>query len=254
MTEALLYEPDRRRARQAEEPAEPEGQEPSASREGTAGSRVDHRERRLATLEREFKERTEFTDADLGKVEEDIRTLERRLGFRQGSGGEDGGGSEAAQRNHPALVTVEPWPDDRDVFGEALPVLAEWRRALRALDNPPHTLAWLKATERLLMLEVQLIDDRLLTLPPDDAPRDDVRRDNELQLREDRLRELRRQCLWTEPLHWTPRVVTLGRWGRGVSLERQMQHEFEARRAELLSARAVRRSRQVQGNAGSREA
>ena len=51
MTEPLLDECDRRRAQQAEEPAEPEGQEPSASRKGTAASRVDQLERRLATLE-----------------------------------------------------------------------------------------------------------------------------------------------------------------------------------------------------------
>ncbi|MDE2989422.1 MAG: hypothetical protein OXT70_15430 [Chloroflexota bacterium] len=156
----------------------------------------------------------------LGQGGEDIRNLERRLGFRRGAAGENGGGSEAPPRTQPALVTVEPLPDDGEVFGEALPVVAEWRRALRGLDDPPHTLAWLGATERLLRLEIQLIDDRRLTLPPADSPWDEVRRDNELQLREHRLRELRRQQVWTEPLHWVGRVVTLGRFGRGAGGER----------------------------------
>ena len=71
-------------------------------------------------------------------------------------------------------------PDD----GEALPVVAEWRRSLRAQDEAPHTLAWLGETERLLALEIQLIDDRQLTLPPGDTPWDEVRRDNELRLRQ----------------------------------------------------------------------
>ncbi|MYJ10463.1 MAG: hypothetical protein F4086_09115 [Gemmatimonadetes bacterium] len=145
-------------------------------------------------------------------------------------------------------------PDDGEVFGEALPVVAEWRRALRALENPPHTLAWLGATERLLRLEVQLIDDRRLSLPPDTAPWDKVRRDNELQLREHRLRELRRQRVWTEPLHWVGRIVTLGRFGGEEELGRQMQREYEARRAELLLAGVARRSGRSQSEDRSRAA
>lgn len=133
------------------------------------------------------------------------------------------------------LVTVDPGVDDGEVYGEALPIVADWRRTLRALAEPPHTLAWLGATERLLRLEIQLIDDRHLTLPPADAPWDDVRREHELLVRQDRLRELRILRLWTEPLHWAFRLLSLGRWGRGLSLEQQIQREFEARRAELLS-------------------
>lgn len=85
------------------------------------------------------------------------------------------------------------------------------------------------------MLEVQLVDDRRLTLPPDGSPWDDARRDTELQLREHRLRELCRQRLWTEPSHWAARVVTLGRFGGEEELGRQIQREFEERRAEMLS-------------------
>jgi len=250
MTEALLYERDRRRAEQPEQPAEPDGQDPPATQEETRGGTVEQLEGRLATLEREFKEWTEFTDADLGKAEEDIRTLERRLGFRQGADGKLVGKAASPPRTHPELVTVEPWPDDGEVYGEALPVVAEWRRALRALDEPPHTLAWLKATERLLMLEIQLLDDRWLTLPPDEHPWDIVRRDNELQLRQHRLRELRRQRVWTEPLHWAARLVTLGRFGGEEELGRQMQREFEERRAEVLTSSGERR-RDRGGNVGA---
>ncbi|MYF22744.1 MAG: hypothetical protein F4209_08335 [Chloroflexi bacterium] len=236
MTEALLYERDRRRAEQPEQPAEPYGQESPVPQEESRGGTLDQLERRLATLEREFKEWTEFTDADLGKAEEDIRNLERRLGFRRGSGGQLVSDSKSPPRTHPELVTVEPMPDDGDVFGEALPVVAEWRRALRGVEKPPHTLAWFGATERLLRLEIQLIDDRRLTLPPADSPWDEVRRDNELQLREHRLRELRRQRVWTEPLHWVGRIVTLGRFGGEEELGRQMQREYEARRTEVFAS------------------
>ncbi|MCY3922701.1 MAG: hypothetical protein OXG27_09940, partial [Chloroflexi bacterium] len=254
MTEALLYERDRRRAEQAEQPAEPDGREAPAPRERASGGTVEELTQRVAELEREHKEWVQCFDDGLGQVEQDIITLERRLGFRRGSGGEVVRGSEAPSRTHPKLVTVEPLPDDGDVYGEALPVVAEWRRALRAVKNPPHTLAWLGATERLLRLEVQLIDDRRLTLPPDTTPWDDVRRDNELHLREHRLDELRRQRLWTEPLHWAARIVTLGRFGGEEELGLQMQREFEERRAELLPPGAARRTGRARGGGRSRAA
>ena len=73
----------------------------------------------------------------------------------------------------------------------------------------PHTLGWLCEEERLLRLEIQLIDDRQLTLCPAGAPWDEVRRDNGLRLRQ--LQQRRRQRLWTQALHWTARLVTLGR-------------------------------------------
>lgn len=167
------------------------------------------------------------------------------LGFRRGSceGTEYvGGGSAPPPHVHRELVTVESLPDNDEVFGESQPVVAQWRRALRALENPPHTLAWLGATEKLLRLKVQVIDDHRLTLPPDDSPWDDVRRANELQLPEHQLRELRRRRVWTEPLHRAARVVTLGRFGGKEGLGRQMQREFKERRAEVLSSSGDRRA------------
>ena len=250
MTQALLYERDRRGAEQPEQPGGSEEQQPPGPRERTTGGTLEHLERRVAELEREHKEWIQCFDDGLGQVEQDIIDLERRLGFRRGSGGEVEGGSPA--RAHPELVTVEALPDDGEVFGEALPVVAEWRRAVRAVENPPHTLAWLGATERLLRLEVQLIDDRRLTLPPDDSPWDEVRRDNEVQLREQRLRALRRERLWAEPLYWAARLVTLGRFGGEEELGRRLQREFEERRAEVMSSIGERRRDRVGDGHGRR--
>ena len=204
--------------------------------------------RRLADLE-------EIADAQLDELWEvghDLRQIRDAYAPEPVLGTDGGFAADGKQgRSIPGLVTVEPSPDDGDVFGEALPVVAEWRRTLRALDEPPDTLAWIGMTERLLRLEIQLIDDRQLTLPPADGPWDDVRRDNELQLRQHRLQQLRIQRLWTEPLHWTARLVTLGRWGRGESLEQQMQREYEARRAELLATQGDRRGGRTRHGAAS---
>ena len=54
------------------------------------------------------------------RADDELRNLERYVGLRRGSGGEDGGDPQSPPRAHPALVTVEPWPDDGEVFGEAL--------------------------------------------------------------------------------------------------------------------------------------
>ena len=207
----------------------------------------------LRKLARRLVELEEIADAQLDELWEvgrDLRQIRNAYVPEPVLGTGGGFATDGKQRRaFPGLVTIEPLPDDGDVFGEALPVVAEWRRTLRALDDPPDTLAWIGMTERLLRLEIQLIDDRQLTLPPADDVWDDVRRDNELQLRQHRLRQLRVQRVWTEPLHWTARLVTLGRWGRGESLEQQMQREFEARRAELLAAQGDRRGRRRHGAA-----
>ncbi len=188
-------------------------------------------ERRLAELEHIAGDQLE----ELWSLGEDLRQI--RDAYAPATVVEAASNSGGLRLN---LVTVDPGVDDSEVYGEALPIVADWRRTLRALAEPPHTLAWLGATERLLRLEIQLIDDRRLTLPPADAAWDDVRREHELLVRQDRLRELRIRRLWTEPLHWAFRLLSLGRWGRGLSLEQQIQHEFEARRAELLSPDASR--------------
>lgn len=199
-------------------------------------------ERRLADLQR----KTGGLLEELWEAGDDLEQIRAAVAPR------------SAEWNGPSgfrsLVAVDPRPDDADTYGAALPVLAEWRRTLRALEEPPNTVACLQLEERLLRLEIQLVDDHRQTLPPADGPWDRVRRESEVQLRQQRLRELRRERLWAEPLHWVGRLVTLGRWGRGLSLERQMQHEFEVRRAELLPPGVARRSSRERSGGRSKAA
>ena len=80
MTEALLYERDRRRPERA---AEPGGRELPAPQEETRGDAVDELVQPFATLEKEHREWVECNGADMGQVEAEVRTLERRLRFRR---------------------------------------------------------------------------------------------------------------------------------------------------------------------------
>ncbi|MCY3923598.1 MAG: hypothetical protein OXG27_14560 [Chloroflexi bacterium] len=134
-----------------------------------------------------------------------------------------------------ALVTVEPAADDAAVYREALPLVAEWRRSLVERKEATHTYAWLKGEMRLVELELRLIDEYQLTIPPADRAWDGLRRQTERRLRSRVLDHFRRQLRWTRPLHWALRLISLGLWLRTPSLERQMQGELQERRWGLLS-------------------
>ena len=89
------------------------------------------------------------------------------------------------RREHPDLATREPAPDDEEIFGEAWPLIVEWRELKDAHPNDGKGLAWLAARERLLVVELALLEEHGMTLPPE------------------KQQELRR---------WARRVLTLGLW------------------------------------------
>ena len=71
------------------------------------------------------------------------------------------------RRKEPEVVTVEPADDDREVYGDAWPLIEEWRRLWA--DHPPRgkSLSWLRTHERLLVLELAMLEEHGLTLPPE---------------------------------------------------------------------------------------
>ncbi len=231
MTEALLRERDRRRAEQG---TEAEEHEPPERRVQTEAGVAEQLERRLTVLETEFNDWVDVLCADLVTQGVELRSVQQRLGLKWGSAGDPTTDHWISPRVLPELVMLEPAPDDAQNYREALPLVAEWRRTLADLGEAPHTLAWLKLQERLLVVEVELIDDHRLTLPPADFPWDEVRRQDELRLRRRELANIRRQRVWTRVLHVLARVATLGLWGRAPSLERQLRRELRLRQAALM--------------------
>ena len=63
----------------------------------------------------------------------------------------------ALRRLDPEVVTEEPAEDDEEVYGDAWPLVVEWR-SLRA-DHPHRgkSLSWLVTEERLLTLELAML-------------------------------------------------------------------------------------------------
>ena len=67
---------------------------------------------------------------------------------------------------YPDLVTLEPAEDDEEVFGDAWPMIVEWRELKDVHPNEGKGLGWLRTEERFLALELALLEDHGMTLPP----------------------------------------------------------------------------------------
>ena len=159
-----------------------------------------------------------------------LRRLERRLArLEAGTVAQDGierassGGSEPEQpkrryvppRPYPQLVTLEAEPDEDLVYGDATPVIVEWRgvRAefLKTLKTGT-TLDRTEVQERMLELEIAIVEEHELTLPPRTYPWDEFgRRDKVWELTQDlkRVRAERERALLRR---WLRRVLTFGLW------------------------------------------
>ncbi len=71
------------------------------------------------------------------------------------------------RRDFPDLVTLDPAEDDEQVFGEAWPLIREWRELKESHPNRGKGLGWLGQEERFLAVELALLEEHGLTLPPE---------------------------------------------------------------------------------------
>ena len=95
-----------------------------------------------------------------------------------------------SQRRYDDLVTREPADDDEEVYGDAWPLINEWR-GLWAVHSPMGKgLAWVSRRERILELEVSLLEEHGLTLPPETAPLRGLDRGEQLNWRQRELAEV----------------------------------------------------------------
>ncbi len=199
--------------------------------EGLEG-RVERLEANVVKL----RTRIETIEAVVGALQEDqVRTLDRwerrlaRVEARQAAtngsappstprvkgaveGVREGPQVKPPRRPYPQLVTVEPEEGEELIYGEAMPAITEWREARKTLDQAKRRLDKLDARERMLELEVRLVGDHELTLPPAVYPWDRADRRDEVWRRKQSLADLRvernRAVLW----RWVRRLLTLGLW------------------------------------------
>ena len=150
------------------------------------------------------------------KLERAVAKLAARGGAQggpeaNGSGSESGAGGGPG-REYPDLVTLEPAPDDEEVFGEAWPLIVEWRGLKETHPNQGKSLSWLEVEERFMTVELTLLEEHGLTLPPARFPLRGFDRNGQVNWRRTALFDTRRALRKREGLRWVRRVLTLGLW------------------------------------------
>ncbi len=201
-----------RRVRQSLERALQEGVGSAAARQR---ERNDKLENRVEALEKGRDEMAKGYDA-LGKemrrrmdaVEGEVAALRRDGAQGTGAGHagpgpsrSEAGASDAGRkpsskprerREYPDLVTREPAEDDDEVFGDAWALIVEWRGLKDAHPNEGKGLAWLEEEERLRVVELTLLEDHGMTLPPEKRPLRGFDRDGQVNWRRTALFDTRR--------------------------------------------------------------
>ena len=193
--------------------------------------RVDALVERVSALERELRGGLEAVVGEVKAFREEharsMRHVERRLvRLEAGSKGSVAPSPTGAEteptkrryvrpRTYPQLVTLEAEPDEDLVYGDATPVIVEWRRVRAEFLKTLKTGATLDRTEvqePMLEMEIALVGEHELTLPPASFPWDEFdRRDKVWELTQDlkRVRAERNRALLRR---WLRRVLTFGLW------------------------------------------
>ena len=174
----------------------------------------------VAGLESELREGMEA----LGQTHaQGMRRLEQRLAFGSGRGA---GGSglphpvpaavSESSRRFPDLVTVESADDDDEVFGKAWPLVSEWRELWDGHPPRGRGLGWVTTRARILELEVAMLEEHGLTLPPETEPLRGLDRGAQLNWRLRALHGFRRRRARLELLSQLWRALSPRRWLRAA--------------------------------------
>lgn len=182
--------------------------------------RVDELARRLARLERgvealaeEFRGGlVELRGADPARAGESIVksvAAPVQRGRQEVVGGADVviGLRTESRSFTPKMVREEPAPGDKVVYGEAWPLMEEWRRLRAAHPGSGSELPWLVTEERLLTLELAMLEEHGLTLPPETRPLRGAGRGVQTNWRRTALADIHRARVQAEVRGWVRRVV-----------------------------------------------
>ena len=110
------------------------------------------------------------------------------------------------------VVTLEEQPDEEQAFGPAVPLVVEWRALRTGVEALGSRVDRARATVRRWELEVAMLEDFRLTLPPETEPLNASRREDHVRWRKEALAAARPELAKAKRLHWLRRVLTLGLW------------------------------------------
>ena len=113
----------------------------------------------------------------------------------------------------PSVISAEPRPNEEMIYGRGFPLVVEWRELVaRRRAGYADRLEAARVGERILELEVSLMRDLGMTLPPETYPLRGSALTRQLGWRVDPLVEARSLRARRELLRRLRRVLTLGRW------------------------------------------
>ena len=211
--------------------------------EGGGSPAAEQRERNDALEGRleEWESKVEALAKDVGKglaaVRGDVKALrdeqaqamrqwERRVAALEGGGDAQAEGEEANAaggpakrrsapwREYPDLLTLEPAEGDEEVFGDAWPLIVEWRALKNAHPVRGKGFEWLTDHKRLLEMELALLEEHGMTLPPEKQPLRGFDRNGQINWRRTALSGTRRAWFWRWRVRQVLRAVTFRLWRR----------------------------------------
>ena len=112
------------------------------------------------------------------------------------------------------VVTLEEQPDEKQAFGPAAPLVAEWReiRARIGHDSAGSRVERTAAAMRRWELEAEMLRAWQWTLPPETEALSESRRQDHIRWREEALVEARRELGRAKRVRLIRRVVTVSIW------------------------------------------
>ncbi len=189
--------------------------------------RLDAAEEQVETLGREMHQGLSAVQGEVRELKNEHGQALQRVEERLAGVESDGSGPDASQtttgtgnagrtganstlrREYPDLATLEPAEDDEAVFGAAWPLIREWRDLKETHPDRGGGLDWLLVEERFMAVELALLEEHGLTLPPETYPLRGLDRGNQVNWRRKALQDTRRARRKLELLRWLRRVVTL---------------------------------------------
>ena len=116
------------------------------------------------------------------------------------------------RRLDPEVVAEEAADDDPEVYGEAWPLVEEWRERRAGHPHQGRSLSWLTTEERLLTLELAMLEEHGLTLPPETQALRGFGRKGQINHRWKALADTRVALRKRKLLRWVRTVLTLWLW------------------------------------------
>ena len=120
--------------------------------------------------------------------------------------------SQSFRDTAPTLVNLEQQASDEAVFGHAWPSVKEWRELRASHPFKGKGVEWLEEEIHLRKLEIVLIGEHELTLPPETYPWDSLGRKTQVEWRRRTLVRLEKERFRAGIKRRLRRLLTLKRW------------------------------------------